>query len=81
MLVSISTIGFGAAFSTFADDKRIRAEKIIRTITVLFVGVYLARYLGPTEYGVLNYALSFVGLFIVFSTLGLDNIMSFFGYP
>jgi len=41
----------------------------------LFVGIWVARYLGPEQYGILNYALAFVGLFSVLSTLGLDGIM------
>lgn len=40
-----------------------------------FVGVWVVRYLGPEQYGVYSYALSFVGLFAALSTLGLDNIV------
>ncbi len=36
----------------------------------------VARHLGPEDYGILSYALSFVGLFRVFSTLGLDGIVT-----
>jgi len=41
----------------------------------LFVGVWVARYLGPEKYGLLSYAQSFVGLFAAFATLGLDSIV------
>jgi len=41
----------------------------------LFVGVWVARYLGPAQYGLLNYAGAFVGLFSAFATLGLDEIV------
>ncbi len=41
----------------------------------LFVGVYVARYLGPERFGLLSYAGSFVGLFTALATLGLDGIM------
>lgn len=44
-------------------------------IAGLVVGVWVARYLGPEEYGILNYALSFVGLFLTLATLGLDGIV------
>ena len=51
------------------------ADKILRMGVGLFVGVWVARYLGPEQYGILNYALAFVGLFSVLSTLGLDGIV------
>ena len=41
----------------------------------LFVGVWVARYLGPDRFGLLSYALAFVGLFVSISTLGLDGIV------
>jgi len=49
-------------------------DHILRMGVGLFVGVWVARYLGPEQYGILNYALAFVGLFSVLSTLGLDGI-------
>jgi O-antigen/teichoic acid export membrane protein len=41
-----------------------------------FVGAWLARYLAPENYGVLNYALSFGGIFSVLAGLGIDAILS-----
>jgi len=38
-------------------------------------GIYVARYLRPESYGLLNYSLSFVSIFSAFSTLGLDQII------
>lgn len=40
-----------------------------------FVGVYIARYLGPANYGLLSYVTSFVGLFAFLSSFGVDNIV------
>lgn len=40
------------------------------------ISIYIARYLGPTNYGLFNYAVSFVGLFGFLATLGLDNILN-----
>ncbi|MDD2257815.1 flippase [Candidatus Falkowbacteria bacterium] len=40
-----------------------------------FVGAAVARYLGPANYGVYNYALSFVGLFSFIAPLGVDAIL------
>jgi len=44
-------------------------------IVALFVGIYVARYLGPERFGLLSYAASFVGLFTALASLGLDGIM------
>jgi PST family polysaccharide transporter len=41
----------------------------------LFVSVWVARYLGPEQFGILNYAIAFVALFTAFSTLGLNSII------
>lgn len=51
------------------------AEKILRLTVGVFVGIWIARYLGPKQYGILNYAQSFVGLFAVTASLGLDGIV------
>lgn len=53
----------------------ISSDKIVRMGVGLFVGVWVARYLGPDNFGVLNFAIAFVGLFSAFSVLGLDNIV------
>ncbi len=51
------------------------ADKIIRLGVGLVVGVWIARYLGPAQYGIFNYAQAFVSLFAVFANLGLDGIV------
>jgi PST family polysaccharide transporter len=51
------------------------ADKILRLGVGLFVGVWVARYLGPQQFGLLNYAMAFVGLFGSVATLGLDGIV------
>ncbi|WP_457598931.1 flippase [Hydrogenimonas sp.] len=58
----------------FKNTSWLFVEKILRMGVGLFVGVWVARYLGPDQYGLLSYAQSFVGLFAVFATLGLDAI-------
>jgi len=50
-------------------------EKILRMVIGLFVGIWVARYLGPEQFGLLSYSQSFVGLFIAISMLGLDGII------
>lgn len=51
------------------------AEKILRMFVGLFVGIWVARYLGPEQFGLLSYAQSFVFLFTAIATLGLDGIV------
>ncbi len=51
------------------------ADKILRMGVGLVVGVWVARYLGPEQFGALNFAVAFVSLFAVFATLGLDGIV------
>ena len=50
-------------------------ERVFRMIVGLFVGVWVARYLGPEQFGIFSYAQSFVGLFVVISSLGLNDIV------
>ena len=50
-------------------------EKILRIVVGLFVGIWVARYLGPEQFGLFSYAQSFVGLFTAIATLGLDGIV------
>lgn len=41
----------------------------------LFVGVWIARYLGPEQFGLLNFASAFVGLFSAIAVMGLHGIV------
>ena len=41
-----------------------------------FIGAWLARYLGPENYGVFNYAVAFAGLFGFIAPLGVDAILN-----
>ncbi|MBI9084494.1 MAG: flippase [Desulfobacterales bacterium] len=51
------------------------SEQILRLIAGLFVGIWVARYLGPGQFGLLNYAVAFTVLFGVIAKLGLDAII------
>lgn len=50
-------------------------EKVLRLSVGLLVGVWVARYLGPEQFGLFSYVQSFVFLFSVVATLGLDEIV------
>lgn len=51
------------------------ADRILRMGVGLFVGVWVARYLGTEQFGLYSYAIAFVSLFGAFATLGLDGIV------
>ncbi len=51
------------------------SEKGLRALEAFLVGLWIARYLGPEDFGLLNYAYSFVFLFTAIATLGLDQIV------
>jgi PST family polysaccharide transporter len=50
-------------------------DRVVRLGMGLFVGVWVARYLGPTRYGSLNFAVALVSLFTSANTLGMDGII------
>lgn len=50
-------------------------EKVVQLFLTIFVSAAVARYLGPEQFGLMNYALAFVSLFAVFNKLGLDSIV------
>ena len=51
------------------------ADRILRMGVGLFVGIWVARYLGVQQYGLLSYATAFVALFNPLAKLGLDGIV------
>ena len=59
----------------FKNTSWLMGEKVLRMFVGLFVGIWVARYLGPEQFGLFSYAQSFVGLFVAFATLGLDGII------
>lgn len=50
------------------------AGKIVNVIYALFIGVLVARYLGPEQFGLMNYVISYVTLFSIIATFGLNGI-------
>lgn len=59
----------------FSNTSWMFAEQFLRLVAGLFVGIYVARYLGPEQFGILSYATAFVALFAVIARLGMDGIM------
>ena len=50
-------------------------DKILRMGLGLLIGVWIARYLGPEQFGSLSFAIAFTWLFGAISTLGLPEIV------
>src|ERR1017187_4370185 len=50
-------------------------DKFIRLGAGLFVGAWIARYLGPEQFGLLNFSIAFAALVGIMANLGLDGIV------
>ena len=67
---------------SLSDNKKVIASnvswslagKITNMLSALLVGIFVARYLGPDRYGLMNYVISFVSLFLILATFGFENI-------
>lgn len=49
--------------------------KVVTLLSTLVVGIFVARYLGPEQYGLMNYVISIVALFTIFATFGTTEII------
>jgi len=61
--------------AVFGNTGWLFADKVVRMGMGLFVGIWLARYLGPESFGQLSYAIAFVALFSAIATLGMNSIV------
>jgi O-antigen/teichoic acid export membrane protein len=59
----------------FKNTSWMMGEQALRMIAGLFVGIWVARYLGPEQFGLFSYVLAFTALFSGISKLGLDGIL------
>lgn len=57
--------------------------KIAQMCINLFVGLLTARYLGPSNYGVINYGSAYTAFFLNLCTLGINSVLvkEFVDYP
>lgn len=51
------------------------AGKMIQMVLNFFIGILTARYLGPSNYGLINYAASYSAFFYPICTLGINSII------
>ena len=49
--------------------------RIFHIIINFFVGILTARYLGPSNYGIINYAAAYATFFTSFCTLGINSVI------
>lgn len=59
----------------FKNTSWLIAEQFLRIIAGLLVGIWVARYLGPQQFGLFSYALAFTAIFAGIAKLGLDGII------
>ena len=51
-------------------------ERAFRIFVNLFVTAWVARYLGPSDFGSLNYTLSVVAIYLAFTKFGIDHLLT-----
>lgn len=51
------------------------SEYFLRIFSAIFVSIYIARYLGPEQFGILSFSLAVVYLLMGVSRLGMDSIL------
>ena len=51
------------------------AGKVIQMVINLIVGLMTARYLGPSNYGLINYGAAYTGFFSALCTLGINSVI------
>ena len=59
----------------FKNANWIIACKIIQSILQLVIGMFTARYLGPSNYGLISYAASIVAFVMPIMTLGMNSVL------
>lgn len=59
----------------FKNSSWMFSEYMLRIISAIFVIIYVARYLGPEQFGILSYALAVVAVFMAISRLGMESIL------
>jgi O-antigen/teichoic acid export membrane protein len=60
----------------FANTGWMFFGQMFSLLVSFFIGAWLARYLGPQNFGVLSFSMSFAGLFAFIASLGIDGILS-----
>ncbi|WP_223533123.1 flippase [Pseudomonas sp. BF-R-30] len=59
----------------FFNSSWMLAEQILRILSGVFVGIYIARYLGPEQFGMLTYVLAISTFILCVARLGMDAVL------
>ncbi|CAM3517180.1 flippase [Pontibacter korlensis] len=51
------------------------AEQMLRMAAGFFVGLWVARYLGPNHFGIYSYVIAFTSIFAGLAKIGMDEIL------
>lgn len=68
-------------FNSFFANKEVKnagwliGGKVIQMLLSLVVGILTARYLGPGNYGLVNYGSAYVSFFMSLCTLGINSVI------
>src|SRR6218665_944934 len=62
-------------FAVLHNSGWLVADKVFRALAAIVVSAWVARYLGPADFGKLSFILAIVAFFQVVSVLGLDGIV------
>jgi O-antigen/teichoic acid export membrane protein len=60
----------------FANTGWMFLGQVFYLVVSFLVGAWIARYLGPSKYGLVSYIIAFTGLFSFISPLGVDGILN-----
>lgn len=76
MLSKVLALGHNQGFlKYFKNASWMMVEQFLRIIAGLFVGIWVARYLGPEQFGIFSYVFAFTAIFAGIAKLGLDEII------
>lgn len=64
-----------ASSEAAANSSWLLLDRLVRAVVGLLVGAWVARYLGPSEFGSLAYAIAFVAMFQALATVGIESIV------
>lgn len=76
MLTKLTALKNHAGFIRyFKNTCWMMGEQFLRIIAGVFVGIWVARYLGPEQFGLFSYVLAFTAIFGGIAKLGLNGIV------
>ena len=58
-----------------ANSSWLFLKRALAIFSSLLIGIWIARYLGPEQYGLYSYIIAFVAIFASFANLGVDQVL------